>query len=153
MAKKEKLGVSRLVERVENLVGDALKRIDNLQNQVHDLREQVMDRVGLSEKSSRESTSESTKGTGSPGSSTPGTSTAGKSATSRSSGSGQSKKQKSDLTRIKGLGPATASKMEAKGITSLSQLANPSAEDQKKLDEFKKLKRFAHWQQEAKKLV
>jgi len=58
-----------------------------------------------------------------------------------------------DLTRIKGVGPATADKMRAKGIKSISQVANPTASDKEKLAEFSKLKSFATWQAEAKKLV
>jgi predicted flap endonuclease-1-like 5' DNA nuclease len=173
MGKKDKMGVNKLFERVENLVSDALKRIDNLQNQVHELREQVMERVGLAEKApkkSAKSSSTTAKPASKPASSgssttqkkSSGGSTAKKS-TGTKSGSSTKKaasgskssgaKKKDDLTQIKGVGPATAKKMQAKGITSINQIANPSADDQKKLEEFKKLKSFSSWQAEAKKLV
>lgn len=140
MGKKKKLGMSSLVERVEQLVNDALKRIDTLQSQVNDLREQMMERVGFSDKPADNKKS----GTSASGQKS------GQSGKTAQSGKGNSK---SDLTQIKGIGPATAKKMQAKGITSVSQLANPSADDQKKLEEFRKLKSFASWQAEARKLV
>lgn len=173
MGKKDKMGVNKVFERVENLVSDALKRIDSLQNQVHELREQLMERVGLAEKApkkSAKSTSTPSKTANKPassGSSTTqkkasGGSTAKKStgtkssSTTKKAASGSKSsgaKKKDDLTQIKGVGPATAKKMQAKGITSVKQIANPSADDQKKLEEFKHLKSFSSWQAEAKKLV
>lgn len=158
MGKKNKLGISTLVERVEQLVNDALKRIDTLQNQVNDLREQVMERAGLADKSAEKS-KRSTTPTRKAGSS--GTSTKSSGTATKASGTGQKASQtaktagnqtKSELTRIKGIGPATAKKMQAKGITTIKQLANPSADDQKKLEEFRKLKNFSSWQAEARKL-
>ncbi|TDT41347.1 putative flap endonuclease-1-like 5' DNA nuclease [Halospina denitrificans] len=166
MGKKDKMGVNKVFERVEGLVSDALKRIDSLQNQVQELREQMMERVGLAEKApkkSAKSTSTSSKTAGKSASSgasttqkkTSGGSTAKKSSGSKSSGtkSASGAKTKDDLTQIKGVGPATAKKMQAKGITSIKQIANPSADDQKKLEDFKHLKSFSSWQAEARKLV
>ena len=150
MGKKDKMGVNKLFERVENLVSDALKRIDNLQNQVHELREQMMERVGLAEKEPKKSTKSSTS-TASKTTSKPASS--GKSTTQKKASGGSTAKKKDDLTQIKGVGPATAKKMQNKGITSINQIANPSADDEKKLEEFKKLKSFSSWQAEAKKLV
>lgn len=151
MGKKKKLGVSSLIERVEQLVGDALKQIDTLQSQVNDLREQVMERVGLGDKPADEP-KPGPSGGGQASQKT--AQSMGKSTTS--AGKSSSKKEnsgKNDLTRIKGIGPATAQKLQAKGITSIGQLANPSQEDQEKLEEFRKLKNFASWQEEARKLV
>ncbi|KPQ01551.1 helix-hairpin-helix domain-containing protein [Marinobacter sp. HL-58] len=59
---------------------------------------------------------------------------------------------KSDLTRIKGIGPATATKMKEAGITSIDQIANPSEADQEKLQAFSKVKGFSTFSDEAKKL-
>jgi len=152
------MGVNKLFERVEGLVSDALKRIDSLQNQVHELREQMMERVGLAEKApkkSAKSTSTSSKAAGksaSSGASTTQKKTSGGSTAKKSSGtkSASGAKTKDDLTQIKGVGPATAKKMQAKGVTSIKQIANPSADDQKKLEDFKHLKSFSNWQAEAK---
>ena len=47
---------------------------------------------------------------------------------------------KSDLTLVKGIGPATAKKMKDAGITSIDQIANPSAADQEKLKAFSNVK-------------
>lgn len=164
MGKKNKLGISTLVERVEQLVNDALKRIDTLQKQVNDLREQVMERVGFTdkpaEKSKRPSTAGKSSGTTQKASQTAKKSgnsgSTAKSTTQKASSASKSKAsgaEKDDLTRINGIGPATAKKMQAKGITTIKQLANPSADDQEKLEEFRKLKNFPSWQAEAKKLV
>ncbi len=59
---------------------------------------------------------------------------------------------KSDLTQVKGIGPATAKKMKEAGITSIDQIANPSAADQEKLQAFSKVKGFSTFSDEAKKL-
>ncbi|MBE0484890.1 helix-hairpin-helix domain-containing protein [Marinobacter sp.] len=60
---------------------------------------------------------------------------------------------KSDLTRIKGVGPATAKKMKEAGLTSIEQIANPSDEDKQKLEAFKSLKGFNELSTEAKKVI
>lgn len=60
---------------------------------------------------------------------------------------------KSDLTLVKGIGPATARKMQAAGITSIEQIANPSEADQRKLEAFKSLKGFSQLSTEAKKVI
>lgn len=58
-----------------------------------------------------------------------------------------------DLTRIKGIGPATAKKMKDAGITDISQIANPSAADQEKLAAFSSVKGFSTFSTEAKKVL
>jgi predicted flap endonuclease-1-like 5' DNA nuclease len=58
-----------------------------------------------------------------------------------------------DVTRIKGVGPVTAEKMRAAGITSIRQIAEPSEDDHLKLQEFYKMRGFQSWQVEAKKLL
>lgn len=62
-------------------------------------------------------------------------------------------KDKSDLTQVKGIGPATARKMKEAGITSIDQIANPSAEDQEKLQAFSNVKGFSTFSDEAKKVI
>ena len=59
---------------------------------------------------------------------------------------------KSDLTLVKGIGPATAKKMKDAGITSIDQIANPSAEDQEKLKAFSNVKGYSEFTAEAKKI-
>ncbi|WP_372965674.1 helix-hairpin-helix domain-containing protein [Marinobacter sp.] len=60
---------------------------------------------------------------------------------------------KSDLTRVKGIGPATAKKMKEAGITSIEQIANPSEADKQKLEAFKSVKGFSELSAEAKKVL
>lgn len=60
---------------------------------------------------------------------------------------------KSDLKKVKGIGPATEKKMKAAGITSIDQIANPSPEDQEKLESFSKVRGAEFWTAEAKKLL
>jgi len=59
----------------------------------------------------------------------------------------------SDLTRVKGIGPATAKKMKEAGITSISQIANPTDADQEKLAAFSSAKGFSTFTTEAKKVL
>ncbi len=54
---------------------------------------------------------------------------------------------------MKGIGPATARKLQEAGITSVDQIANPSAAEQEKLAVFAKMRGFANWSAEAKKLL
>lgn len=58
-----------------------------------------------------------------------------------------------DLTRIKGVGPATAKKMKEAGLTSIEQIANPSDADKQKLEAFKSIKGFNELSAEAKKVL
>lgn len=62
-------------------------------------------------------------------------------------------KDKGDLTQVKGIGPATARKMKEAGITSVDQIANPSAADQEKLQAFSNVKGFSTFSDEAKKVI
>ncbi|SFR44984.1 Predicted 5' DNA nuclease, flap endonuclease-1-like, helix-3-turn-helix (H3TH) domain [Marinobacter daqiaonensis] len=59
----------------------------------------------------------------------------------------------SDLTRIKGIGPATARKLQGAGITSINQIANPTEAEQETLNQFSSMKGFRDWPDEAKKLI
>lgn len=59
----------------------------------------------------------------------------------------------SDLTRIKGIGPATQKKMKEAGLITIGQIAYPSAEDQEKLKAFAGIKGFDQLAAEAQKIV
>jgi predicted flap endonuclease-1-like 5' DNA nuclease len=59
----------------------------------------------------------------------------------------------SDLTRVKGIGPATQKKMKEAGLNTIGQIAYPSAEDQEKLKAFASIKNFDQLATEAKKIV
>ncbi|MDX1634100.1 MAG: hypothetical protein R3280_05665 [Marinobacter sp.] len=60
---------------------------------------------------------------------------------------------RSDLKMVKGIGPATEKKMKEAGITTIDQIANPSAEEQEKLKAFAKVRGSESWTAEAKKLL
>jgi predicted flap endonuclease-1-like 5' DNA nuclease len=78
----------------------------------------------------------------------------GKAAARKTSGAKAAKPvNKSDLTLVKGIGPATAKKMKDAGITSIDQIANPSAEDQEKLKAFSNVKGYSQFTVEAKKII
>lgn len=57
-----------------------------------------------------------------------------------------------ELTKLTGVGPALAKRLNDAGITSLKQIANPSEGDKKALDSFSKIKGFDSWQSKAKEL-
>ena len=59
----------------------------------------------------------------------------------------------SDLTRVKGIGPATQKKMKEAGLTTIGQIAYPCAEDQEKLKAFASIKNFDRLAAEAQKIV
>ncbi|PFG54522.1 putative flap endonuclease-1-like 5' DNA nuclease [Marinobacter sp. LV10R520-4] len=59
----------------------------------------------------------------------------------------------SDLTRVKGIGPATQKKMKEAGLNTIGQIAYPSVEDQEKLKAFASIKDFDQLAAEAKKIV
>jgi predicted flap endonuclease-1-like 5' DNA nuclease len=56
-----------------------------------------------------------------------------------------------NLTKITGLGPATAKKLKEAGITSFAQIATPNTKEKAELEKFSKLKGYATWANEAKK--
>lgn len=70
-----------------------------------------------------------------------------------SSGAAGAAVDRSDLKKVKGIGPATERKLKNAGITSIDQIANPSAEDREKLKAFTSVKNFDTWSEEARKLV
>ncbi|WP_111496192.1 helix-hairpin-helix domain-containing protein [Marinobacter bohaiensis] len=58
-----------------------------------------------------------------------------------------------DLTKVKGIGPATAKKMQAMGITTIRQIAEPSADEKEKMKQFSSMRGYDSWSAEAKKLL
>jgi predicted flap endonuclease-1-like 5' DNA nuclease len=63
------------------------------------------------------------------------------------------KKDRSDLTQVKGIGPATEKKLKDAGITTIDQIANPSTEDLEKLKAFSSSRGFSNWSTEARKVT
>ncbi|MDX1452716.1 MAG: hypothetical protein R3183_09180 [Oleiphilaceae bacterium] len=61
-------------------------------------------------------------------------------------------KASNELTKLAGVGPALAKRLNDAGITTLKQIANPSDSDKKALEAFSKTKGFATWQPKAQEL-
>lgn len=57
------------------------------------------------------------------------------------------------LTKLAGVGPATAKQMKEAGILSLTQVANPSPADKELLAKFSSVKGSEGWEEQAKKLL
>jgi predicted flap endonuclease-1-like 5' DNA nuclease len=79
--------------------------------------------------------------------------TAKKTVSASSAGTASKAADHSDLTRVKGIGPATAQKMRDAGITSIEQIANPGPADEEKLQAFSSLRGFSTLREEAKKVL
>lgn len=198
MAKKEKLGVDKIVKRVnkefektsgqiETLISDALKQLDNLQNQIQEpirkildemdrlrerefarfqeefdrrvqefqnLQNNLLERVGISAKGKRQKPGSET-GKSAPSGARKGAAPApAKKAAAKAKAPAPAKAApQPKLSDIKGVGPATIKKMNAMGIDSVKQVANPTPEEKKKLDEFSSMKGYDTWQSQARKLL
>ena len=60
---------------------------------------------------------------------------------------------KSNLSKIKGIGPVTVKNLQEAGINSLEDLANPSGAKAEALKAFEKTKGFNSWSQQAKDIL
>lgn len=58
-----------------------------------------------------------------------------------------------DLTKLAGVGPAMAKKLNEAGINSLKQVSAPTEDDKKVLSDFAKVKGFESWEKTAKELI
>ena len=170
--------VRKLLKELDELRDREMKRFseeyERRLGEFHELQNSVMDRLGISSKEVKKAGKKSAKPAQKK---TASTKTTAKKATKPKSGAtadspasaakatprkspaaakksaAPKPKDKSDLTQIKGIGPATAKKMQEAGITSVDQIANPSAEDQEKLQAFSSLKGFSTFSDEAKKVI
>lgn len=149
-------------------------------NEFHELQNSILERLGVASKDvakdvkkQAEQAKKQAKSVSSATSSATSTSTAKKAAAPKSTAKKPAAKKptakkpaankpavneakpvnKSDLTLVKGIGPATAKKMKDAGITSIDQIANPSAADQEKLKAFSNVKGFDQFSTEAKKII
>jgi len=57
-----------------------------------------------------------------------------------------------DLHRLPQVGPALVRKLHAAGIYSYRQIAEPNAEEKRKLAQFSRMKSYAEWVEEARRL-
>jgi predicted flap endonuclease-1-like 5' DNA nuclease len=165
--------VKKLLKEIDELREREVKRFteefDRRMDEFHELQSSVMERLGIaSDKSERAGkkkaagkTAKAKKSaTKKPAAKKPAAKkaaapkAAAKPAAAKKSAAPSTKPaDSSDLTRVKGIGPATAKKMKDAGITDISQIANPSDADQEKLAAFNTVKGFSTFNAEAKKVL
>ncbi len=174
--------VRKLVSELDGLREREMKRfneeLERRRADFHELQETVLERLGLATREARKDSEEITPEPArtTTKAKTPGRAPSGKTAKAAAKPASAEKSaaktrpaskktagtrratadkpaSKADLTRVKGVGPATAKKMKEMGITSIDQIANPTPEEQEKLKTFAKMKGFNDWSGEAKKLL
>ena len=156
--------VRKLLKDMDELRDREMKRFneefERRMNEFHELQATLLERVGIASKEARKAADETASKAKSAAKSATGSKPAAKKApakkpAARKTATPKAAKpaDKSDLTRVKGIGPATAKKMKEAGITSIEQIANPSAEDKQKLEAFKSMKGYSQLTAEAKKVL
>lgn len=171
--------VRKLLKEVDELRDREMKRFneefERRLNEFHELQSSILERLGVASKDvtedvkkQAEQAKKQTKSAASAATSGAKKATAAKPTAKKSASKKPAAKKppakkpaakaakpvnKSDLTLVKGIGPATAKKMKDAGITSIDQIANPSAADQEKLKAFSSVKGFDQFSTEAKKII
>ncbi|RKR78949.1 helix-hairpin-helix domain-containing protein [Marinobacter nauticus] len=156
--------VRKLLKDMDELRDREMKRFNDeferRMNEFHELQSALLERLGIASKETGKSVSksgESTSKASGTKKAAPAKPAAKKTSTAKPKAAAPKKAakpaDKSDLTRVKGIGPATAKKMKEAGITSIEQIANPSDADKQKLEAFKSLKGFSELSAEAKKVL
>ncbi len=162
--------VRKLLKDMDELRDREMKRFNDeferRMNEFHELQSALLERLGIASRETGKSVSKSSESTSkasgtkkaAPAKKTPAAKPAAKKTSTAKPKAAAPKKSakpadKSDLTRVKGIGPATAKKMKEAGITSIEQIANPSDADKQKLEAFKSLKGFSELSAEAKKVL
>jgi predicted flap endonuclease-1-like 5' DNA nuclease len=167
--------VKKLLKELDELRNREVKRFsdefDRRMDEFHELQSNVLDRLGISSEKAGDSKKKKSAGTKAKKATTK--KPAAKKAAAKKPAAKKPADKKpaaaakkpaaakpsaktadtSDLTRVKGIGPATAKKMKDAGITDIAQVANPSAADQQKLEAFSSVKGFSTFSAEAKKLL
>ena len=162
--------VRKLLKDMDELRDREMKRFNDeferRMNEFHELQSALLERLGIASRETGKSVSKSSESTSkasgtkkaAPAKKTAAAKPAAKKTSTAKPKAAAPKKaakpaDKSDLTRVKGIGPATAKKMKEAGITSIEQVANPSDADKQKLEAFKSLKGFSELSAEAKKVL
>jgi len=160
--------VRKLLKDMDELRDREMKRFneefERRMNEFHELQATLLERVGIASKEARKAADETASKAKSAAKSATGSKPAAKPAAKKAPAKKPATRKtatpkaakpadKSDLTRVKGIGPATAKKMKEAGITSIEQIANPSAEDKQKLEAFKSMKGYSELTAEAKKVL
>ncbi len=152
--------VKKLLREIDDLREREMKRFhDEMERRLgefQDIQNAVMDRLGIASKTAEKASvaKSSAKATGgAKAKPAAAKKPAAKKAPAKKAAPAAKALNKSDLTLVKGIGPATAKKMADLGINSIDQIANPSAAEKEKLQAFAKMKGFDQWSGEAKKLL
>ncbi|MEC9039231.1 MAG: helix-hairpin-helix domain-containing protein [Pseudomonadota bacterium] len=162
--------VRKLLKDMDELRDREMKRFNDeferRMNEFHELQSALLERLGIASRETGKSVSKSGESTSkasvtkkaAPAKKTAAAKPAAKKTSTAKPKAAAPKKaakpaDKSDLTRVKGIGPATAKKMKEAGITSIEQIANPSDADKQRLEAFKSLKGFSELSAEAKKVL
>ncbi len=156
--------VRKLLKDMDELRDREMKRFneefERRMNEFHELQATLLERVGIASKEARKAADETASKAKSAAKSATGSKPAAKKAPAKKPATKKTATpkaakpaDKSDLTRVKGIGPATAKKMKEAGIISIEQIANPSAEDKQKLEAFKSMKGYSQLTAEAKKVL
>lgn len=147
--------IKKVMEDLDKLRDREMNRFqsefDKRLNEFHDLQSQLLEKIGVEQaKSAPKKTVKAKPAKASPKKSTAKKAPAKKSPAKKATTQATTGAKLSDLN---GVGPATVKKLNEAGITSVSQLANPSAKDKKTLESFTKTKGFDTWQEQANKLI
>ncbi|KRW82692.1 helix-hairpin-helix domain-containing protein [Marinobacter sp. P4B1] len=156
--------VRKLLKDMDELRDREMKRFneefERRMNEFHELQATLLERVGIASKEARKAADETASKAKSAAKSATGSKPAAKKAPAKKPATKKTATpkaakpaDKSDLTRVKGIGPATAKKMKEAGIISIEQIANPNAEDKQKLEAFKSMKGYSQLTAEAKKVL
>ncbi|AOY87676.1 hypothetical protein BKP64_05540 [Marinobacter salinus] len=162
--------VRKLLKEVDELRDREMKRFneefERRMNEFHELQSSILERLGMASKEAGkevkkltdEVSKEATTAAKKAAPKTTAKKTSAKKAPAKKTAAKKSTPKvakpvdKSNLTLVKGIGPATAKKMKDAGITSIDQIANPSEADQEKLKAFSGVKGFDQFSAEAKKI-
>ena len=162
--------VRKLLKEIDELRDREMKRFheefERRLNEFHELQSNILERLGVASKEagagvkkltdevSREASTAAKKAAPKKTTRTPAKKSADKKPAARTAPAARAAKpvDRSDLTQVKGIGPATAKKMKDAGITSIDQIANPSEADQEKLKAFSNIKGYSQLAADAKKI-
>lgn len=152
--------VRKLLKEVDELRDREMKRFneefERRLGEFQELQNTILERIGMASEKAGKEPPKTKKAKASPvAKKAPAAKAPGPKNSTKPKPAARTKKpvDKTDLTLIKGIGPATAKKMKEAGITSIDQIANPSAADKEKLKAFSSVKGFSQFTAEAKKII
>lgn len=154
--------VKKVFEDMDKLREQELKRFhdefDRRMKDFNELQNSILEKIGVApkaEEKKKPASAPKTAPKSAPAKTAPKAATTPKAPAAKpAKAAPTAKKATSDnLTKLKGVGPALAKKLNEAGITSLKQVATPSEAEAKALSEFTKVKGFETWTETAKNLL